>query len=196
MRRTDAYHERGEDLDEIVALLRHVNDERDEIVLHGMQDVPFEFDALKVGCFAVRAVARRIGEAQVKVKCQPVLQRVRHAQFDITGAALIGLNDRVLLIDEREMVVEEERPNERQLLERLERDGRLEQLPFGFVRKEFQNEILRIRKKVMLVVLGNRRSFTRSVSWTSSTWYLIFSRVGLGGDMSACFLSLLITRCL
>lgn len=55
----------------------------------------------------------------MKVKGQPMLDRVRHAELDIASAAIIGLNDRMLLIDKREMVVKEQRTNERQLLELL-----------------------------------------------------------------------------
>ena len=160
--RAMAYDERGEEFDEVVSILWHVNVERDEIVLHGVKNVAFEFDALAIdGVFGLPVRGRRgAGEAQMEVKGQPVLQRVRHTKFDITGATVVGLNGGMLLIDERKVVVEEERTNERQLFEVLQRHGGLEQLPFGLVGKELQNEVLRVGKKVMFVVLHKSRGST------------------------------------
>ena len=61
--------------------------------------------------------------------------------------------DRLALVDEVELVVEEERAHERQRLELVERDGLLEELPLARVRKELEYELVRVGQEVVLVVL-------------------------------------------
>lgn len=58
-----------------------------------------------------------------------------------------------VLVREIEPVSEEQRPDKGQLLEFLERNGLLEQLPLGLHREELVDELFRVGEEVMVVVL-------------------------------------------
>ena len=54
---------------------------------------------------------------------------------------------------EDELVAEEEGADEGELLELLQRDGVLQQLPLRLQREELVDELLRVRQEVVVVVL-------------------------------------------
>ena len=69
------------------------------------------------------------------------------------------MHDRLHVVaGEDELVAEEERADERQLLELLERDRVLEQLPLRLQREELVDELLGVRQEVVVVVLVPRSS--------------------------------------
>lgn len=55
-------------------------------------------------------------------------------------------------VGEVQPVAEEQRPDERQFLKLLQRDGILQQLPFGLQREELVNKLFGIREEVVVVV--------------------------------------------
>ena len=57
-----------------------------------------------------------------------------------------------VLIGEVEPIAEEEGANERQVFKLLERDGCLEQLPFGLQREELVDKLLGIRQEIVVVI--------------------------------------------
>ena len=67
---------------------------------------------------------------------------------------LVGGHDGLhVLGGEGELVAEEEGPDEGQLLELLEADGLLEQLPLGLQGEELVDELLGVRQEVVVVIL-------------------------------------------
>ena len=70
----------------------------------------------------------------------------------LTGGVCV--HDRLHVVAGKdELVAEEERPDEGQLLELLERDGVLQQLPLRLQREELVDELLGVCQEVVVVVL-------------------------------------------
>ena len=70
----------------------------------------------------------------------------------LTGG--VGVHDGLHVVaGEDELVAEEEGADEGQLLELLQRDGVLQQLPLRLQREELVDELLRVRQEVVVVVL-------------------------------------------
>ena len=64
------------------------------------------------------------------------------------------MHDRLHVVaGEDELVAEEEGADEGELLELLQRDGVLQQLPLRLQREELVDELLRVRQEVVVVVL-------------------------------------------
>ena len=70
----------------------------------------------------------------------------------LTGG--VGVHDGLHVVaGEDELVAEEEGADEGELLELLQRDGVLQQLPLRLQREELVDELLRVRQEVVVVVL-------------------------------------------
>ena len=119
----------GEDLQEVVGRRGHVHAEGDRVLHHGLED-----EALQVGAPVGQVLeAVLVGEAQLVVEDQVVLVLLGDLDADLAAALVVGVHHGQAVAVEVHAVVEEDGAHEGQCLELLQRDGALQQLPFGLV---------------------------------------------------------------
>lgn len=106
-------------------------------------------------------------ELEVIVKDQAALHIRGHGNAHCGRTSVVREdNSAITLIRKVQSIAEEERAHKGQVLELPQRDGTLQQLPLLLQRIELVDELARIRKEVMIIVLvaegGERERFSRS----------------------------------
>ena len=96
---------------------------------------------------SIRQSDNRLNDTTTDTKCSMMLFIPL-----LTGG--VGVHDGLHVVaGEDELVAEEEGADEGELLELLQRDGVLQQLPLRLQREELVDELLRVRQEVVVVVL-------------------------------------------